>query len=418
MVAHMPGALASFLLHRARNKPYVIDPETHAFQQDLEYLTSTSERGGIKRSVRVLAAAYGPPVSTKLEKEEPVLPSDFESPDIVAGFTKRVLEFQHDRIRKEANESDAAKYYRFKKTDKTPASFGPSLLVAPYFHLTAMTYEKWLPVNLALAAAAAPIAKSYRCPLAIQVVLGLDLLVDPYMRKKVAQSYSEVECDTILLWIDRFQEDRASSGALAALVDLIRSLGSKKPIVNLYGGYFSVLLSRTQLAPPLVAVTHGLEYGEARSVIPVGGGVPVSKFYLPGVHARLVFREAYRAVLALGGLESPEQFFEKVCDCPECRVVIVGDPNASFRDYGNTKTLPPTSKRRRAMEFPTQETKNHCVRHYMFVKEREYRGAQTLAETIAALDAAYASLNRVLSPEAIAHCGVWTERLKALNEGK
>jgi hypothetical protein len=413
MVAHMPSALASFLLHRAKNKPYLIDPETHAFQQDIEFLTSPSESGGIKRSVRALAKAYGPPITTRLlEQQAPVLPKDFDDPSILRDFCRRVLDFQRDRIRTEANDSDAAKYYRFHTSTDTKAAFGPALLVAPYFHLTATTYKAWLPVNLKLAQASREIAREYRCPLAVQMVIGSELLTDLPSRDTIANQYRDVSAEAFLLWVDRFHEDRASLGALNSLTTLIATLGAKAPVVNLYGGFFSVVLSRTQLAP-LAAVTHGLEYGEGRSVIPVGGGVPVSKFYVPAVHARLVFREAYRAVGRLNGLSSAEAFFKYVCDCSECRTVIDTDPNKAFLRYGLTKTLPPTETRRRAMEFPTQETKNHCVRHYMFVKEREYRSTEPIQDTIASLKATHTLLDGVLSPEAIAHCGVWAEQLSA-----
>jgi len=43
MVAHMTSALASFLSVRAKNKPYLIDPQTHAFQHDISHLESNSE---------------------------------------------------------------------------------------------------------------------------------------------------------------------------------------------------------------------------------------------------------------------------------------------------------------------------------------------------------------------------------------
>lgn len=56
MVAHAPAALASFLLQRAKNKPYFIDPQTHAFQHDITLLESDSpaKEGELRRSVKLV----------------------------------------------------------------------------------------------------------------------------------------------------------------------------------------------------------------------------------------------------------------------------------------------------------------------------------------------------------------------------
>ena len=131
MVAHMPSALASLLSIKAKNKPYFIDPQTHAFQHNISYIESDSENrvGSIKRSLQKLMDAFGNPVLSSIGKEHrPLLPSDFNSKGIVEGFCERVLKFQAQAITKEANQSEAAKYYKYlnkfhKRQEKTANLF-------------------------------------------------------------------------------------------------------------------------------------------------------------------------------------------------------------------------------------------------------------------------------------------------------
>ena len=71
MLAHAPAALATFLTHRAKKKPFFVDPQTHAFQHGYEYLESQSDSsyGNLKNSFRKLIEAYGSPVKEKIEKK-------------------------------------------------------------------------------------------------------------------------------------------------------------------------------------------------------------------------------------------------------------------------------------------------------------------------------------------------------------
>lgn len=56
MIAHMPGALTSFIMERTRNKPFFIDPQTYAFQYEIYHLQNS--KGKLKRSIKNLLKAY------------------------------------------------------------------------------------------------------------------------------------------------------------------------------------------------------------------------------------------------------------------------------------------------------------------------------------------------------------------------
>src|SRR5229473_8351096 len=178
MVAHMPSALASLVTQKMRQKPYFIDPQTHAFQHEPAYLES-SATGKIKRSIRDLVDAYGDPiVRPVLQHGEAILPHDF-GVDVQDGFCDRVLDFQENRLRSQIKDSDVSKYYEFLEEEGIAEGMDavrPSLLVAPYFFLEARTARKWMPVNIALAQRSIKKGVGRGLPVAVQVVISRDLL--------------------------------------------------------------------------------------------------------------------------------------------------------------------------------------------------------------------------------------------------
>ena len=417
IVTHMPDAIASFIGERAK-KPYFIDPQTHAFQHNVSHLLSASATrdGEIKRSVQRLLEQYGEPVERRVgERRESVLPKDFNDANPRRAFCERVLEFQIKAIEKRTQESDAAKYYKYLKGkgQAVGANLRPGLLVAPYFYMTSGTLSQWLAVNIACARDSEEYARNQNLPLAVQIVISRDLLEDRKLRPLVAEyENSRVRPAAFLIWVDSFSELTASEDELRSFVKLLRQLGLLAPVVNLYGSFFSVALSRCELVKPLVGVCHGLEYGEDRGVLPVGGGIPVAKYYLPALHARLRFREAEPAVRALGGLRSVSDFLDIICDCSECKRVIGTNPEADFAEYLMTRVKRSFQDGQIIeREYPLPETKEHCVRHYMWCKAREYGDAISRDLLVKELRQTENKLSRVSGLQTVSHCGVWARVL-------
>lgn len=418
IVASMPAAIASFLTHRATRKPYFIDPQTHAFQHDVSHIETTSEQGGIKRSIRALLDSYGEPVEKQVGKRmAAILPRDFANRKVRVGFCERVLRFQAEAISAVIEKSDAAKYYRFlAQRDKGGAGgFEPSLIVAPYFFMTGNTFDAWLQVNLKCFEDSLPHASQLGRPLGVQIVVSRDVLTDGKLRARLLDDYtSGNEPAAFLIWVDAFAEQKASRSELEALIELMEGLGQRAPVVNLYGGFFSAALARSGVVKRLRGVTHGLEYGEDRPVVPVGGGIPTAKFYLPNLHARLSFRDAIRAIRRLNGFASSKDFHEKICDCKECKVVIASNPEHDFAKYGLSRPVSFVRKGQAVVrEFPTPETRQRSVRHYMWCKEREYRGQFSVDSVVQGLRRTSDVLGRVLGLENTAHCDTWAQVLSS-----
>ena len=422
MVAHIPAALGQFLTDRTARetgpKPFIIDPLTHAFQHDPSKVRTKRMRDGkeveeTKLSILKMSQAFGEPVQSRVG-EQAVLPSDFADEARSREFCERVLDFQLNTIERQARQQKSWKYLQYLGVQ----TMKPAVVIAPYFWMTAGTMDDWLPRNIWFVECARDFAET--TPLCAQVVVTRDVLTDDGERDRLAQAYGTSPCDGILLWIDQFSEHEVSAKHLLGFGELVRKLTREfaKPVVNLYGGYFSILLCRLEDLAFLQGVCHGLEYGEDRSVVPVGSGLPMAKFYLPAHHRRLRYPQALRAVRDIyGGFESAGAFLRNVCACDECRSVVQSDPAQDFAAYGRSR---PIRFRRRGgvvtLDYPTKETKDHCLRHYLHVKRQEFEDARSLTtdQVAANLEEHHSRAARLIGKNEVHYLKAWAEALQQL----
>lgn len=404
MAGHAPAGLAAFLLEKTASATYIIDPLTHAFQHDPAVVTD--DEGEPKSSVREIANAYGEPVSSCVGAK-PVVPSTFNDKGVLQGFTQRCIDFQCQRLTSFMKNSDTAKYL-----DEHEVEVPPYAVVAPYFYMTETTVDEWLQVNVDCAKHAAEVHCDQRSKVFASVVLDQGILLDGSIIDRITKAYSAIEgLDGFLVWIDNLDEQSASSSALKALLRLGRGLRQQdREVINLHGGYFSVLAAGTPGEGALTGVTHAPEFGEYRGVVPVGGGIPIARYYVPELHARVRYRDALQMLRAKGWLESANAFYENVCNCDECVATLDGDP-ANFVQFGeaNTKNV-----RRRGgglvrILFPTRAAKNHCLRHYLQKKDKEYKAASK-ADSKVLLDNLLTGIEKykdVAGLEGVKHLSVW-----------
>jgi len=423
MVAHMAAGLALFLGQRAVGKRYLMDPETHAFQHGIEYLqaANTNDEGGdqpesttggtavkLKRSIEKLIGAYGDPIKRVVLGDKSILPTDFSDPGERKEFCHRVLKFQKNAIAQRAQESEDAEYYEFLEAKGVVAAstFVPRLIIAPYFCMDGNTFDEWAEVNVSCAEDSFAVSPELDTPLAVQIVISQSVLSDSDQRRRLIELYDGLGPTTFLLWVDSFSEHEAATKLLEAFVEMIRGLKrqSGSRVINLYGSYFSVILCHLGI---LDGATHGLDYGEERSFVPVGGGIPTAKFYLPALHVRLRPEDAIRAVRALDGLKDRDAFLKNICDCERCRKVIVNNPEIDFGNYLRMKRVGT-----RAIPYP--ETKDNSVTHYMLCKKEEFAGRREMPEIVADLKQASDRLRRHLGAENTDHCRRWAEVLGSI----
>lgn len=384
MLAYTPGAIAGFImmyvLTSKRSKGYFIDPITHAFQHDVMTISTHDEKEDvykIKKSVVRLIEAYGEPIISNLKNHVSVSPSHFNTSEVKRSFCKNVLDFQLNTVMNELGKKDYIDY--ISKASLDISRLRPCFVIAPYFYLTTRPTElRWLPLNCEFL----ELAKSLTSDQEVyaQLVVSKEILTNSDFRKNILDSYIKVNPDGVLLWIDKFDDHDATISELNGFVEIIKQFNKNGiPIYNLYGGFFSTILTsfKDELGFELNGVGHALEYGESRAVVPVGGGIPTNKYYYYPLHNRLDYKDASNILKTLGYFSIPPQdgakeYKKNICHCPTCMEVIQDNIN-NFSLFENTEfynvTLHGVKQKR---SYASQDTKAICVLHYQYNKFKEF----------------------------------------------
>jgi len=419
IVSHMPGAVAKLVGERAL-RPYLIDPQTYAFQQDPFYVCreTVDEQGRreyeLKKSVQKMATAYGGVLESKLTALQAVTVADLDDDRVLEEICQNVIAFQASVVVDKVASEGVAEYLEYVGA----AAGSPFGLVAPYFYLEAASWRSWLVVNERMLACSRRVVDgSYAGQRVLgELVLSADLLVDPAARDAIARTYSGAGIDGILLWVDQLAEHEAAPMVLEGFVSLLRNFQSAGiRVLNLYGGFLSEILAGSGAGALLWGVCHGMEYGEDRGVVPVGGGIPMAKYYLPDLHRRIRYPEVARVLVGKGLLDSAEAFHSRVCDCATCQEVLAGNPE-NFGRFGEGE---PVRFRRRGriveLNYPTTEAKDLCLRHYLNRKAIEFDQIRTLTlgEIVTELRTRSLEYEADFGSSGVAHLRTWADLLDA-----
>lgn len=372
MVAHAPSGIVAFLLEKTKNLNFIIDPLTHAFQHDIRYIMSDKESNEVKSSISKLAQEYGKPFIDKVGKK-PINHSDFENEDQRKKMVYGCINFQRTKLQKSKSTKEIDKYLSEK--EKTLA---PYALVAPYFYLTEISYEKWLYVMKKCLLDVLDI-KTQEEKIFVAIVISKELLRDKNIIDSIISNFADTNIDGFLIWIDNFDEQSASIHELKQFIYLCEQLKNQSnEVINLHGGYFSSLVAGNLGGSLLSGVAHGPEFGEYRSVIPVGGGIPIAKYYIPKLYSRIKYRDAFNIFNSLNWLKDSTTFYENVCACAICKQIISNNID-QFTLFGisASKTIERKGKLI-SLDYPIKKTKEICLKHYLNVKKTEYSKVVTL----------------------------------------
>lgn len=249
-----------------------------------------------------LAEAHGSAVKTQVEKAplDPTKLTEAERHEMVAS----VLRFQETFAQKSTLKID--KYLKLIGQTRQEGQFGPPVcLVPPYFYDESVGGPKYkVSLELAHLAAGSTDAERVRpvaCVLksALSSTVAIEELVHDY--GPFAQT---------ILFPSKFEEAEASQPELQGFWGLVRGLAHRdRPPFMLYGGYFSILASRTGLD----GLSHGIGYGESRDALSPRSGPPVKRFYIPALHRFFPIAEA-QTLLRLD--RSNRKVFR--CTCASC----------------------------------------------------------------------------------------------------
>jgi hypothetical protein len=150
----------------------------------------------------------------------------------------------------------------------------------------------------------------------------------------------------------------------------------------MYGGFFSILLTHRSIQL-LSGVSHGMEYGESREVYPVGGGIPVSKYYFMPLHQRKDFTKAFYLLEHNNILDTTvhnwgdcEKYYAEICDCVQCRTILENKMSNFVKfesdQYYEIRRRNIITRRKKA----SSETKKNCLYHYLLCKKVEFTRAR------------------------------------------
>jgi len=294
-------------------------------------------------------------------------------------------------------------------------SLRPHFVVAPYFYMDEEEShaQEWAKVNATMVRTAASAFGSDLNVIA-QLVLHQGLMESSIVYDLV-QDIAATSIKAIAVWVDSLDESEVSLSTLQAYSNLLRKIGSLKPVYVLYGSYFTVVLSHLFPDIGIAGVCHGLEYGESRAVVPVGGGLPISKFYYPSLHSRVPFDDALR--LARDFLASRKLYEDHICSCRMCSTLLDESKTveAAFLKYGEANAVMMTQRGQSFLRnFPTMDARDRCVRHYMEVKWREYRARVSADDVISSLKQAGKYATEKLGSPAGRHCLVWARAIERI----
>lgn len=404
MVSHAPDGLAGFLLEKTDNLTYIIDPLTHAFQHDPSAVMKN--RTEVKSSIQGLAEAYGEPILSIVGKR-PLLPADLNDNSILEEFVKNCLDFEKEKLSIAMKGSDSLKYF----IDLPSEALKPYALVCPYFYMTETSIDRWIDLNINSIELSAKYKDS--CKLFAEIVVSQGIILSDRRCNQIIDSYTKMDVDGFIIWIDDLDEHKAGGAELEGLLKLVRGLrnNEKYEVINLHGGYFSILTAGILGESALTGVAHGPEFGEHRPVVPVGGGIPTARYYLPKLHDRIKYRDTVRILSEKGWLNDASTFHDNVCNCSECRNTIGGNISNFTLFGGATAKVVKRGAGIVTMEFPTTETKERCLKHYLQRKKIEYHFSATASEAqlFQDLQDGIDQYENVVGLEGVSHLELWKD---------
>jgi hypothetical protein len=423
IVSHTPMGVASFVANTG--KKYFIDPQTHAFQHPTIHLkTEIKNKKGspqidFKPSIIKLAKErLRGPFAQVIKNDRPILPIDFFKDNgeidknIITQICENVIYFQ-TKTMTESLDEEALEFME-------EYSFNPEFIIAPYFYLSPRHFEEWLKISLACLKKTQEIETDL--PVFLALVVSKDALDEG--SKTILEMISH-DCtqrlEGILLWIDEHTEEELSKSSIQKFITFLQGLKNITNVVyNSHGGYLSILLGHPELDNLISGVGHSINYGESRSVIPIGGGIPMARFYYPSVHSRLRFGDSLSIILSKKLLSSEDSYRSNVCSCLQCAKLIkeMDTVSDAFLVYGESK---PITFRRRAgsivrLEYPTKEAKQAASCHYLYNKAKEFKDVETtnLRELLGEMENVYKDIAPYSGDELVAHLINWKNSIEAI----
>lgn len=374
IVAYSGASIADIIsVHMNR---YIIDPQTYILQHDASAFLSN--KGTIKASVMKYLEELPQLIRSIIAEQRRALTLNDISL-VLDDLVDSVYGFQINYITKFLQGKDYNKYLEFfREEENATEGYAPKVIIAPYFRLKReygdSEAKSWLYLNNQALTKFVAKYSNKGFPIAAQLLLDKKALCS-LDAETICETYNVSGYEYIFIWVDDFSplssrpEEQRS---FKQLLDVLNSIG-KKPIMA-YGGYDSILLCHEELSSRLYGVAQSVGYGESRNITPVGGGLPVNKYYFYPTHQRMTFGDVTSILSAqrffVGDKAiAAQRFYEEVCDCPQCQAIIRNNID-NFNLYNDS--VPYSWKGDIKRNRPTTEASFHAARHFMCCKKKEW----------------------------------------------
>src|SRR2546422_692135 len=246
-------------------KQYALDPRTPLFQAEFD-------RSHIRRAHKEMASVHGPAIEAVFGSR-PLQPSDLGAAEI-RDVAQRVLTFQKEFAQQSA--AKVQKYAALLGENVEAAYGGPHFLIPPYFKFGSRA-DPWYRISLEVAQVAANEKTDYR----LAPVIHIRPDFPEGQLDGVASDYSSPIFDGFIVFVNDLQEYQADRSILTKYVKLVLALRqNRRPMLGLFGGYFTLVLRKIDLG----CFSNAVGYGEYRDSGYHEGGQAVRRYYVPKLH--------------------------------------------------------------------------------------------------------------------------------------
>lgn len=281
IAAYYADATAAFVL--SSSLQYMIEPRTPLFQGPLD---------APRASHFALSKHMGESVDRRMNSagnagaaQPRKFGIEFYSNGVCEEVVQAMIRFQREYGQRASDVSKKLNRYRSllikaggmpSGSSTVEASRGPVYVLCPYFAVRTLS-DPWFDVMGKIWEAAAALDD----PGTIAPVVSFS---DVFNLKDALESVPAGFSNTIFYWVPGFNERRVSVQRLKAVRDAVSEVGTARQLVNLYGGYFSILLSKLGLE----GFSNGLGYSESREwpTLDATGAAP-ARYYVRRLHAYL-----------------------------------------------------------------------------------------------------------------------------------
>ena len=373
IVAYSKSAVADLVA--VHKNQYIIDPQTHIYQQDITAVQTESKQGivSVKKSVDQYLSELPSELKDKFySKKGNLSPDDIKK--VIDKLIESVYTFETRYVDKYIKNKEYDKYLKYAKIGPSPA-----VVIAPYFMIKSSYSEKeindWMELNTLCTQRFISFNANKE-----KHKTGIQIVIDKRILDKNAFAYKDSIVDYAFIWVDDLivlEATKTQQEQFKAILLSLTELGIKP--VMAYGGYDSIILCNKDLPYRMYGVAQSVGYGESRPITPVGGGLPVNKYYFPPLHSRLSLSDV-TSILSRKGYFSKdktlasEDFYQHICSCKQCRDII-GKNIDNFRDYNESSDYIIRSgiKRNR----PTTDASLIAAMHFMFAKVDEWNDVES-----------------------------------------